>query len=70
VILPDSSVPELRAAVAGMLADDAGRRAMGERGRRAAERFGIEAHARAMLEAYHRAFPSIAARRAGPRRDP
>ena len=70
VILPDSSAPELRAAVAAVLADPVGRRAMGERGRRAAERFGIEAHARAVLDVYERALPSIAARNARRRRTP
>jgi UDP-glucose:(heptosyl)LPS alpha-1,3-glucosyltransferase len=70
VILPDSSAPELRAAVAGMLADPGRRRAMGERGRRAAERFGIEAHSRAVLDVYERTLPSIAARRARRKRTP
>jgi UDP-glucose:(heptosyl)LPS alpha-1,3-glucosyltransferase len=52
VILPDSSLPALREAVAGVLADPSGRAAMGMWGRRSAARFGIDAHARSLLGVY------------------
>jgi UDP-glucose:(heptosyl)LPS alpha-1,3-glucosyltransferase len=66
VILPDSSVPALREAVEGVLADAPGRAAMGMRGRRAAARFGIDAHARSLLRIYETVLRTPA-RRARPR---
>lgn len=55
VVVPGPDPDALRAALAGLLADPAGRAAAGDRGRRAAARFGIEAHARAVLATYERA---------------
>jgi glycosyltransferase involved in cell wall biosynthesis len=64
VILGDASPPALATALAGLVADPARRRAMGERGRVAAARFGIEAHARAVLEIYEGVCRSRGNRRA------
>jgi UDP-glucose:(heptosyl)LPS alpha-1,3-glucosyltransferase len=65
VILPDSSVPPLREALAGILADPGRRREMGERGKLCAARFGVDAHARAVLAVYERVVREKTRGRAG-----
>jgi glycosyltransferase involved in cell wall biosynthesis len=62
VVVPPGSVPELREALADLLADPQRRRELGRRGRQAADRFGVGAFADRVLQAYERALSRRPAR--------